>query len=143
MHQYRILFFVPSLLLCMVNHAWSEDSYWQCIAQDSQEKRWVVQSPYERVATTRAFEACKKQSAAPIGCKTPKDSCEYFTNGLSTRPMWRCMALDQMSKPWYSSIHANRDDAAIESKEICKNHSAMPESCYINLMTCKNLNERA
>lgn len=129
------------LLLCIVQTSWAEDSYWQCAAQDDQQKQWIIKSPYERVATTKAYEACKKQSVVPVTCKIPKENCDYFTNGLNTRPMWRCLALDQMSKPWWSEVHSNRDEAAIESKMFCQQHSSMPESCYINLMTCKNLNE--
>lgn len=142
MNQYSIIFFTTALFFLHIRPAAADDSYWQCSALDNQEKSWVVISSYERVASTRAFDACKKQSAAPLSCKTPKESCEYFVNGLTTRPMWRCMALDQMSKPWFSNIHSNRDEAAIESKDFCQRHSGMPESCYINLMTCKNLNER-
>ena len=130
------------LLLCIIEPGWADDGYWECAAQDAEQKQWVIKSPYERVASTKAFEACKKQSIAPISCKIPKENCDYFSNGLNTHPMWRCLALDQMSKLWRSEIHTNRDEAALESKAFCQQHSPMPESCYINLMTCKNLNER-
>lgn len=138
MNKYLITF----LFLIFIRPCWADDSYWQCAAQDNQHKQWVVKSPYERVATTRAFEACKKQSVSPLSCKISQERCDYYSNGLSTRPMWRFLALDQMSKLWYSNIRAHRDDAALEAKAFCQKHSAMPESCYINLMTCKNLNER-
>ena len=138
MHQYILLF----LMAVFINPVWADDSYWQCRAHDTQGNQWVVNNLYEQVATNKAFEACKKQSDAPTSCKALKDNCDYFSNGLSTRPMWRCMALDLMSKIWKNDPRANRDEAALEAEAICKQHSPMPETCYINLMTCKNLNER-
>lgn len=143
MNKLVALFFIPTFVLCGTKQIWADEvNYWQCAANDNQSKQWIVRSAYERVAMTRAFDACKKQSATPISCKFDKESCEYFANGISTRPMWQCTALDQMAKPWMSDIYNTRDKAAIQSKEYCQQHSGMPESCYINLMTCKNLNER-
>ncbi len=130
------------LAILFINSAWADDSYWQCSAHDIQGKQWMVNHLYEQVATNRAFEACKKESEAPVSCKALKDNCDYFSNGLSTRPLWRCTALDLMSKIWRNNPRPNRDEAAIEAHDICKRYSAMPETCYINLMTCKNLNER-
>ena len=134
-------YIISGLIALFINPAWAEDSYWQCSAHDVYGKQWIINNLYEQVATNRAFEACKKQSETPTSCKAPKDHCEYFSNGLSTRPMWRCMALDLMSKMWKNNPRPDRDEAALEAQAICKAHSPMPDTCYINLMTCKNLNE--
>ena len=137
MHKYIVSFF----MIALIKPVWADDSYWQCSAHDTTGQQWIVNHLYEHVATNKAFEACKKQSMAPTSCKATKDSCDYFSNGLSTRPMWRCAALDLMAKVWHSSTHPNRDEAALEANDYCKQRSGMPESCYINLLTCKNLNE--
>jgi len=136
-------------LLCIATiHAWANpvvieaSDYWECHVSDSADKQWLAQGSYQRIATNKAFEACKKQSEYPNTCKAANEACEAFVNGISTRPMWRCTALDQLSKVWRSAIYTHRDDAALGAKAYCHQHSGMPDSCYINLMMCKNLNER-
>ena len=98
-------------------------------------------SLYERVSMNKAFDDCKKQSPVPTSCKAVKEGCEYFAHGISTRPMWRCTALDQTAKPWVGNTYSNEDEAALGAKEDCQKHSALPWTCYINLLTCKNLSE--
>lgn len=120
----------------------AEGNYWRCSAYDSESKEWVVNSGYELSAVNQALDACKKQSNLPKSCKTARETCEYFSNGTSTRPMWRCIALDQLAKEWASNVYAHRDDAAIAAREYCQQKSTFPDTCYINLMTCKNLNSR-
>lgn len=117
------------------------DEIWECRAHDSVHLQWIAKSDYQRVALTKALNACKKQSAYPNQCKIEKEDCELFVNGFTTRPMWQCTALDQLSKVWRSSIYRQRDDAAIAAKSYCKHHSAIPDTCYINLLMCRNLNE--
>ena len=118
------------------------NNYWECRARDSADTEWVAKGSYERVATNDAFDACKKQSPSPTTCKSSKENCEVFINGMTTRPMWRCTSLDQLSKVWRSNIYSRRDDAALGAKAYCHQHSAMPDTCYINLMMCKNINEQ-
>ena len=117
-------------------------NYWQCTAYDDGKKQWVIKSLYERVAANKALDACKKQSTAPTSCKMRKEICEYFAHGLSTRPMWQCTALDQTAKPWMGGTYSNQDDAALGAKVYCQQHSILPGTCFINLLTCKNLSER-
>ncbi|KTD25096.1 MULTISPECIES: hypothetical protein [Legionella] len=119
-----------------------EGNFWRCTAFDAENKEWTVESSYEISAVNKAFDECKKQSKIPRSCKTAKESCEAFVNGKSTRPMWRCTALDQMAKSWPSNVYTHRDDAAIAAKAYCEQNSAFPDTCYINLMTCKNLNSK-
>jgi len=124
--------------------AWSADvlitDYWQCTSYDKQDQQWLAKSQYERTATNKALEACKKQSKEPESCKIAKEYCESIVNGISTRPMWQCIALDLMAKPWRSNFYTNRDDAALAAKAYCQQRSGIPDSCYINLLTCKNFN---
>ncbi len=117
------------------------NNYWECRAHDSTDKEWIARGTYDRVTINDAFSACKKQSASPSTCHAPKEACEVFINGRTTRPMWRCTSLDQLSKVWRSGIYNQRNDAALAAKAHCHQHSAMPDTCYINLLMCKNLNE--
>jgi hypothetical protein len=115
---------------------------WKCLAQDSGNQEWTGESDYERAALNKALELCKKTSNDPISCRVAKESCQFFINGKSTSPMWQCVALDQMAKPWISNLYPQRDDAAIAAREYCQEKSGFPDTCYTNLMTCKNLNAR-
>lgn len=123
----------------LLSHAQADE--WQCSAQDSSDKEWIRKSPYERMAINLAFEACKKESAYPSTCHSAKNGCEAFIGGQSTRPLWRCTALDQLGKAWESNLYRQRDDAALAAKAYCLDNSGSPDTCYINLMTCRNLNE--
>lgn len=118
------------------------ENNWECQVHDSTNMHWVGKGSYERAATNKAFEACKKESKVPETCRAAKENCDVFVNGKSTRPMWRCTALDQYAKTWRSRIYPHRDDAALAAKAYCQENSGMPDSCYIHLMTCVNLNER-
>ena len=133
-------FFAPPLAIA--EQIIDDNNFWRCTAFDAENKRWVVKSGYELAAINKAYDACKKESSLPETCKTAKETCETFINGVSTRPMWRCTALDQMAKAWPSNTYIHRDDAAIAAREFCQENSSFPDTCYINLMTCKNLNSR-
>ncbi|CDZ78409.1 hypothetical protein BN59_02719 [Legionella massiliensis] len=117
-------------------------NFWRCSTSDAEQKEWTVDSSYEISAINKSYDDCKKLSNVPTSCKSSKEACEMFLNGLTTRPMWRCTALDQMAKVWASNIYKHRDDAAIAAKAFCQQGSSFPDTCYINLMTCKNLNSR-
>ena len=142
-NKYLVLTYllIPQLALAAANEI-QNGNYWQCASFDAENKEWKVKSSYELAAINKALDACKKQSKIPNSCKTARESCEVFTNGYSTRPMWRCKALDQMAKAWPSNVYSHRDDAAIAAKAYCQQGSSFPDTCYTNLMTCKNLNAR-
>jgi hypothetical protein len=116
-------------------------SYYQCQSFDANDNQWVAKSAFELTATNKALEACKKESKDPKSCKTAKEYCEGYVNGISTRPMWQCVAFDQMAKAWKSNFYVRPDDAALGAKAYCQDRSALPATCYINMLTCKNLNE--
>lgn len=139
MNKYFLLCF--TLIISQVHAA--NNNYWQCIAADANYNRWAANHDFHRAAATLALEACKKQSPLPKSCNMQEKNCDHIVNGRSSLPMWRCTAFDQMAKAWISKqTFRERDDAAIASKNLCQNHSGMPESCYVNLLTCKNLNSR-
>ncbi|STX28931.1 Uncharacterised protein [Legionella beliardensis] len=115
---------------------------WHCIAEDGANRQWLAISNYQRSAINRAMEVCKKESHEPSSCKTSKANCDLFVNGISTKPAWQCTALDQMAVVWRSNSYSNRDDAALAAKAYCQENSGFPDTCYVNLLTCKNINRR-
>jgi hypothetical protein len=137
-----ILAFIVGSSLAASENGLASGNYWRCTTSDAANKEWNADSTYEISAINKSFDDCKKQSGNPSTCKASKETCEMFLNGASTRPMWRCTALDQMAKLWPSNIYSHRDDAAIAAKAYCQQGSSFPDTCYINLMTCKNLNTR-
>lgn len=144
MHNIRIRFTKEFIFaLCFTSPALYAEgiSYWQCTIQDELRHQWHDANLYERVAMNKALEACKKESPVPMSCKMDKNNCSFYFNGQSTRPLWQCTALDHDAKPWQSSVHPSREEAALSAKEDCQSQSSLPETCYINLITCKNLNK--
>lgn len=117
-------------------------NYWRCSAYDAQNKEWVGQSDYQLTSLNRAYEACKKQSQVPATCKTSKEDCDSIVDGISTRSMWRCVALDLAANAWPSNIYDQAGDAAFAAKAYCQANSSLPETCYVYLFTCRNLNPR-
>ncbi|WP_242602002.1 hypothetical protein [Legionella yabuuchiae] len=118
-----------------------QNSYWQCKAYDDQNNQWIAHSPYERVAINKAYDACKSQSKRPESCKTAHEYCETMIKGVTTRPMWRCTALDMHANAWVSDLYTSRNDAALGARAYCEHRSGMPATCYVNLLTCKNHNQ--
>lgn len=134
----------------MVNTAFSqpdvrvmrgEDSFWLCKAYDSDNNQWMVKSPYQQVAINQAYDGCKKKSKFPASCQAAKEFCDSYIKGVSTKPMWRCTALDHLASVWESDVYTQRDDAALGAKAYCEQNSGMPDTCYVNLLTCKNMNK--
>lgn len=116
---------------------------WECIAQDNYYQEWKIRNSQQQMAINQALETCKQNSREPESCKVSKENCESFLNGLSTRPRWRCVALDDMAHKWKSNEYPLRDDAAIAALDYCKQESASAQSCYINLLMCRNLNKQS
>lgn len=140
----QIVLSAASFLL-MLQPGWANNSnlganYWQCTTADAESKTWIINGNYQVTAINESFAACKKESAHPESCKTSKNSCEHFVNGQSTSPMWHCVALDRASNIWPSNIYAVRDDAALAGLAYCKDNSDIPASCYMNMITCRNIN---
>jgi hypothetical protein len=51
------------------------------------------------------------------------------------------LAIDLHAKAWLGDIYRKRNDAALGAKAYCKDQSGVPDTCYINLLTCKDLNQ--
>lgn len=113
-------------------------SYWQCVTQDKTDKQWSAKNTFQKVALNLAFSTCKKESMAPLTCKTSKSRCEGFNQGERMKSGWVCTALDDFAQAWPSVVYSSREEAALGAKGFCKHNSAVPETCYINLITCAN-----
>lgn len=120
----------------------NKNSYWQCITQDSGNKLWYAKNAYQKAALNIAFAACKKESKTPSTCRASVADCDGYNQGRSTKPMWQCTALDKTAEPWQSNFYSQPDDAALGAKAFCKQKSTVPDTCYINLVTCMNYNSR-
>ncbi|BCA95612.1 hypothetical protein TUM19329_19730 [Legionella antarctica] len=116
-------------------------NYWICTTHDNANLQWSAKSTYQKAALNIAYATCKKESKTPSSCKASKADCEGFNQGMSTRPMWKCTALDRTAVPWQSNFYAQRDDAALGARAYCKENSTIPETCYINLVTCVSFQE--
>lgn len=113
-------------------------NYWQCTTYDASNKQWSAASAYQRVALNFAYDLCKKESILPNTCKAAENNCEQFIQGISVKPMWQCTALDKTATAWNSNLYSQRDDAALAAKAFCRQKSIVPETCYVNLVTCIN-----
>ena len=134
-----MLFSTSFLLISQPN--WSNSAnYWQCTTADAENKTWTIQGDYQLTATNESFASCKKESALPKTCKTSRNDCDHFVNGRTTRPMWRCVALDRAAGIWPSNTYPVRDDAALAAQAYCKSKSDIPGTCYTNMITCRNIN---
>lgn len=137
-----LFLFCTNTLLWAGDQALMEDpqNYWQCSVYDGANQRWTAQSSYEKAAINKAFAACRKQSSLPKTCKAAKEYCDAIIHGANTRPMWRCTALDKAAKAWKSGIYRHKDDAALGAQAYCEEQSRVPESCYVHMLTCRNIN---
>jgi hypothetical protein len=115
--------------------------YWICTTQDNANQQWSARSTYQKAALNLAFATCKKESKAPLTCKASIANCEGFNQGMSTKPMWQCTALDQTAMAWQSNFYSQRDDAALGAKAYCRAKSTVPDTCYINFVTCATFKE--
>ena len=127
---------VPELLLA------NSENTWSCTAKDIDKKTWSVTHMYQKPAMTIALSACKKQSRMPTSCKLKESDCELLVNGISTKPIWQCEALDETGVPFEGKLNPDRDTAALSAKANCKENSSVPDSCYIYPFTCTNLQEQ-
>ena len=137
-----IIFTVQGLF---IHTAWSTPSSekkneWICFARDATEHQWKIKSFYQRMATNKALEACKKESTAPYSCKTRNEYCNLIINSKTPHPLWRCTALDVSAQPYMSTVYSQIDEAALAAKDYCKELSQAPDTCAVNLVTCYDLN---
>lgn len=113
-------------------------NYWQCSSHDATNTSWKAKSVYQKIALNFSFAACKKNSQSPASCHTSKANCKQFISGVSITPIWQCTAFDRDANAWKSNHYPHREDAALAAKAYCKQKSSIPDTCYINLITCLN-----
>lgn len=118
-----------------------DGNFWQCSTKDGSGKEWTAKSVYKKIALNFAYDLCKNNSTEAASCKSKSIICSKFVEGVNIEPFWECTALDREAMPWKSTLYSNRDDAALAAKAYCRQNSSIPETCYINLVTCMNINE--
>jgi hypothetical protein len=126
------------IILFVVQISFATQSVWQCTSQDKMNQSWSVQNNFQKVAFNLALTRCKKESQLPLTCSRKKTNCTRTYEGSDSNPMWECTALDDAANPWRSNPYLSRDDAALAAQAYCKEKSRLPDTCFINLITCKN-----
>ena len=130
------VFFILFLLNAPI---WAKPlEYWQCHAEDDSRHQWFSHSSFARVALNHALQNCKRTSTSPHTCQANRENCEQFISGINTKPLWRCTAFDRAATRWRSNNYAHRDDAAFAARATCREKSTIPETCYVNFITCIN-----
>lgn len=124
--------------LFMQQLAAAENS-WRCVTVDAENKQWIANSSYQITALNKSLDECKKESKVPATCSVLKDSCNINLTNSSSRVQWQCTAFDFLADSWTATSSAGPDRAALSAKAYCRHKSALPDSCYINLITCLSL----
>lgn len=141
MTRYIIYCFVILLSIPISSFAVTIDpngNYWQCKSNDATDTYWESKNIYQKIALNFSFAKCKKNSKVPATCKTSVANCARFVAGVNVMPMWECTAFDKEAFAWTSNQYPHREDAALAAQAYCKQKSPIPETCYINLITCLN-----
>lgn len=116
--------------------------YWQCAVSDGDHKEWMANSSYQLTAINKAYDACKKESQNPESCKASKEACDAYLDGYMVSPIWQCTALDFYANAFKSNVYKKKYDAALAAQAYCQDNSDSPDSCYVRLFGCENLNKR-
>jgi len=140
--KYWILILIASLFTTslIASTLRGQNSKWQCASYDEGGRQWLAQSSFQRAAINKAWQACKQDSEDPGSCETAKAHCEMLIHGRVLRSRWMCSSMDQMGQYWRSDTHNTRNDAVLGARLMCQEQSTFPSSCYVRLMSCKNLN---
>lgn len=135
-----LLYFVSSVAVADTVVA-APETAWKCSASDKENKHWTAQGNFERMAATNALDACKKLSQIPGTCRLDHEQCS--STGPQPKPAgrWRCSALDKTAALWIGKTFPVRDNAALGAKDYCQKKSGLPETCYVNLITCRNVDD--
>lgn len=136
LHRCFLLF-----LICSGTALADSDNYWQCTLRDATKQVWQTRNIYRQMAVIQSLAECKKASTIPRSCRLNAMSCEHFISGVSSNPLWRCVALDRTATAWPSDFSNSRIQAAFSAKDFCKQRSIVPETCYLNFVTCATQNE--
>lgn len=146
MKTIKIFLSLSLTLLCLTSYGQiifsptAPSDYWMCRATDFDQKVFIGDSQYQRTALVQAISQCKKQSRIPSSCKASSENCDGILSGSMKRAVWQCTSLDTLANYWHSTIAKTDIEAALSAKAICQSQSAVPETCYVNMITCENLN---
>lgn len=132
----------PLVLMALSTYSFA-DSFWRCTSSDEANNSWSDSNKYQKTAINLSYDQCKKNSSAPKSCESSHEDCHYFSDGYDTTPMWQCSAIDRYAQAWKSTAYSNIDDAAIGAQVYCKHKSEIPETCFVNMITCTNINSEA
>lgn len=131
--RYSLTYIFALFASCQIAKA---DSYWQCSVQDKNQKNWSAKNTYKRVALTMAMEFCKKESLSPVTCENTNPACIGFNQKEMHSTAWKCTAFDFTATSWVGDYYEHRDKAVLGAKNFCKHKSPLPDSCYVNNITC-------
>ena len=140
--NYKIKLSFLLIFMPLIGFTMPTQDYWVCKTHDRDQIEWAAKSTYQKIALNIAFDACKKRSHDPSTCKTSQEDCEGFHLGMSTKPFWRCTALDRAADHWRSNYYHHKDDAIMAAKAYWKDKSSTPGTCYVNVISCININGR-
>lgn len=132
-----ILYMINLIQLAYATNSEPNQGQWECIAQDTYQYQWHATHPYQRVASSKALEACKKQSTLPRSCKIVI-GCDplFVTHTDLLEQHWQCQALDANATAWDATDQTSKENAMLDAMQMCKKHSALPDTCYTNDSTC-------
>ncbi|MBA2648960.1 MAG: hypothetical protein H0U75_05030 [Legionella sp.] len=134
MFQYR---FAIGILLIISHTAFSQSSSWKCTIYDVDRKVWSSSSGHHTLAIHSVFDSCLKESRLPQSCQKKTITCEGYDQIQKDGQGWVCTAFDRLAKAWPSRSSSNVDAAALRAKQACRSKSRVPETCYINFVTCR------
>jgi hypothetical protein len=137
MNKYAFLIFMT---IQTTVYALPNNLTWRCNILDENNIQWSNESVFKRKAINTIYDSCKNNSRAPTSCNKNNVQCGSFLNGISTIPIWQCTALDSNAQAWQGDIAPQKDEAALNAKGKCTRQSAIPDTCYIHMLTCKNRN---
>lgn len=112
-------------------------STWLCSAYDSKKIRWQAQYEHRMEAARQATLACRRDSSEPASCTQGMQDCQK-TDKDTNAPAWVCIAVDANAQSWHSNPYPNPADAAIAATDYCKSKSAVPDTCFVNTISCQD-----
>ena len=127
-------------LICLLYNApaFANANLWQCRAHDANNKTWTVTKAYQQMAINYAKQTCRKHSSQPDSCEVAKSWCDFLSRGKRHTSTWTCSAFDKNGGYWPGPIESDRERALSGAAAHCQRQSAVPDSCYVRIITCKN-----
>jgi hypothetical protein len=126
------------LLLALSSSVQAQGSYWQCLARDAAQQTWTAKHSYQKIALNFALSSCKKGSQDPSSCTGALEECTALNWESVASSQWRCTSIDWGAESWTSTFFGDRQSAGLSALTLCRTQSAMPSTCTMNMITCKN-----